>query len=391
MGDLLAAVTTRKGQNMQQRCVCILLLALVACHHAQSSSDFPDEDIDQHQAAAGTSDWEQVQGVSEAPVTSNVPSEQPLLDALEGEELIQKPQADWEQVQGVSESPVTSNVQSEQPLLDALESEMVQAPPETQMVQETVWEGVVPIGREPDAGEEFRFGRPPAPDDPDRPNLGPSVEIQRRHRVPNAREFVHDILSGNQHDFNRQMKKDIQKQRDPLQEEKLQQRYKNLPNKYKNEAVKAFQSPVEQEESETDEPTDLPEVARRTESQEDSFETAARADENAEQRGQREADEEAAQADLAQEAGDEQDSRKAPADGTVNLHPLGDATSHTHTQKTAGLLEETLPASLTISKDEERGVDLRPKPEQALGRKEEEAHRRQSVRGACDDEGLAIC
>merc|ERR1711939_845822 len=136
MGDLLAVVTTRKGQNMQQRCVCILLLALVACHHAQSSSDFPDEDIDQHQAAACTSDWEQVQGVSEA--------------------------------------PVTSNVQSEQPLLDALESEMVQAPPETQMVQGTVWEGVVPIGREPDAGEEFRFGRPPAPDDPDRPNLGPS-------------------------------------------------------------------------------------------------------------------------------------------------------------------------------------------------------------------------
>merc|ERR1712093_508916 len=64
-------------------------------------------------AQAPQQDWEQVQGVSESPVTSNVPSEQPLLDALEGEELLQKPKEDWEQVQGVSESPVTSDVPAE--------------------------------------------------------------------------------------------------------------------------------------------------------------------------------------------------------------------------------------------------------------------------------------
>merc|ERR1719409_1750132 len=36
-------------------------------------------------------DWQQVQGVSEKPVTSNVPSEQPLLDTLEDSEFIQEP------------------------------------------------------------------------------------------------------------------------------------------------------------------------------------------------------------------------------------------------------------------------------------------------------------
>merc|ERR1711939_107963 len=47
--------------------------------------------------------------------------------------LVQKaqaPQQDWEQVQGVSESPVTSDVPAEDDdaLLSSLESEMVQAP-----------------------------------------------------------------------------------------------------------------------------------------------------------------------------------------------------------------------------------------------------------------------